>query len=184
MINFKNLKGYTKPVLRHLRWVENYVFFRTRPSIAFARRYFNKKTKLIAEVGVKEGWHARSMAEALNPLKIYLIDIKKYSQVSRFLKKISYEFIEQPSIKAAKRFSNESLDLVYIDANHSEEAVTQDIKIWYSKVKMGGILCGHDYIPIFAVHEKGVKKTVDKIFPHVQSFLSDWWVIKNENTKR
>jgi hypothetical protein len=35
--------------------------------------------------------------------------------------------------------------MVYIDANHLYEAVTVDIKTWLPKVKIGGILGGHDF---------------------------------------
>jgi hypothetical protein len=47
---------------------------------------------------------------------------------------------------AANMFDRESLDFVYIDANHAYDFVVQDIKLWYPKVKSGGYLCGHDYI--------------------------------------
>lgn len=49
------------------------------------------------------------------------------------------------SIDAANDFPPFSLDWVYIDANHSLEAVVQDLKTWYPKVKPGGFLTGHDY---------------------------------------
>lgn len=45
-------------------------------------------------------------------------------------------------------FANESLDFVYIDANHAYDFVVQDIKLWYPKVKKGGYLLGHDYIKL------------------------------------
>jgi hypothetical protein len=43
-------------------------------------------------------------------------------------------------------FQDESLDFVYIDANHAYDWVVQDIELWYPKVKKGGILWGHDYL--------------------------------------
>jgi hypothetical protein len=47
---------------------------------------------------------------------------------------------------ASNMFENNSLDFVYIDANHAYNYVVQDIELWYPKVKKGGYLCGHDYI--------------------------------------
>jgi hypothetical protein len=44
-------------------------------------------------------------------------------------------------------FEDNSLDFVYIDANHTYEGVKEDIKYWYPKVKPGGLLLGHDYLP-------------------------------------
>ena len=44
-----------------------------------------------------------------------------------------------------KQFADNSLDFVYIDANHQDPYVTQDITAWQGKVRPGGILAGHDY---------------------------------------
>jgi hypothetical protein len=49
------------------------------------------------------------------------------------------------SHEAAPLFPDGSLDFVYIDGNHSFEAVTQDLELWWPKVKAGGLFSGHDY---------------------------------------
>jgi hypothetical protein len=49
---------------------------------------------------------------------------------------------------ASNMFQDESLDFVYIDANHAYDFVKQDIELWYPKVKKGGYLWGHDYIDL------------------------------------
>lgn len=49
-------------------------------------------------------------------------------------------------------------DLVFIDANHAEEEVDEDIRLWWSHVKNGGVLAGHDYCEAFP----GVMKAVDE----------------------
>jgi predicted O-methyltransferase YrrM len=48
------------------------------------------------------------------------------------------------SASAASLIRDKSLDLVFIDADHSYGAVRQDILAWMPKVKSGGIICGHD----------------------------------------
>lgn len=69
--------------------------------------------------------------------------------------------VRADSERASDMFSNESLDFVYIDANHAYDYVVQDINLWYPKVKKGGYLGGHDYIamnwykdPNFAENKK------------------------------
>jgi hypothetical protein len=47
---------------------------------------------------------------------------------------------------ASNMFNDNSLDFVYIDANHAYDYVVQDIELWYPKVKKGGFICGHDYL--------------------------------------
>jgi hypothetical protein len=49
------------------------------------------------------------------------------------------------SEEAAPDFLDGSLDFVYIDAQHHYEAVCDDIARWYPKVKVGGIIGGHDF---------------------------------------
>ena len=57
-----------------------------------------------------------------------------------------------PNIKKNKAHSldfvasvpDQSLDFVYIDGDHSYEAVKKDIIAWIPKVKIGGVICGHD----------------------------------------
>lgn len=68
--------------------------------------------------------------------------------------------IALPSIEAAVDVPNGSLDLVFIDAEHTYDAVKADIAAWLPKVRSGGILAGHDYGSMrkFA----GVKHAVDE----------------------
>jgi len=42
------------------------------------------------------------------------------------------------------RFSKESIDFLHIDGNHGEEAVLNDIKLYFPKVKKGGFICFDD----------------------------------------
>lgn len=49
------------------------------------------------------------------------------------------------SVEIAARYNAHTLDMVYIDADHSYEAVKKDIAAWWPKVKPGGRLAGHDY---------------------------------------
>ncbi len=53
--------------------------------------------------------------------------------------------IRMDSVEASKLYPDNSIDFVYIDADHSYESVKNDINAWLPKVKIGGILAGHDY---------------------------------------
>jgi len=53
--------------------------------------------------------------------------------------------IRKNSIEASKDFQDNSLDIVFLDACHEYECVKKDIECWLPKVKVGGILSGHDY---------------------------------------
>jgi predicted O-methyltransferase YrrM len=83
----------------------------------------------------------------------------------------NYNVIKATSKAAAKKFANESLDVVFIDLDHSYEAVKEDIQLWVTKVKKGGYIAGDDY------HEnwKGVIQAVDELLPHA-TFIDDCWI--------
>ncbi len=64
--------------------------------------------------------------------------------------------IRGDSAQSASLYSDQSLDFVFIDADHSQEAVARDLAAWWPKVKTTGVLAGHDY------DEVGVRNAVDE----------------------
>lgn len=67
------------------------------------------------------------------------------------------------SIHASKKFKNNSLDFVFIDAAHDYENVKADILAWLPKIKKNGVLAGHDYYPEHPEY-CGVYTAVNEIF--------------------
>ena len=72
--------------------------------------------------------------------------------------------IRMKSTEASSMFEDNSLDAVFIDANHSYEAVLDDLASWFPKVKPGGKIAGHDYLPGNKASESGVIPAVQKFF--------------------
>jgi hypothetical protein len=73
-------------------------------------------------------------------------------------------FIKDTSVNASKSIMENSLDIVFIDGEHTFEALKDDIQNWVPKVKKGGLISGHDY-----GHGN---------FPDVKRFIDEW---VNEN---
>jgi len=73
------------------------------------------------------------------------------------------------STDAALLFSRE-LDFVFLDGDHSYEAVVADIEAWRSKIRIGGWLCGHDYANK-TFPEFGVQRAVDEFITATESSL-------------
>ena len=116
----------------------------------------------VAEVGVCYGDSSRQLAanagyvHLVDPFTMYpgysdgaILADGTVEMVRRLHEQMTgydnWSFHQLFSAKAAEIFSDGDLDLVFIDANHSFEAVTADILAWWPKVKEGGWLTGHDY---------------------------------------
>lgn len=59
-------------------------------------------------------------------------------------------------------FSDSFFDFIYVDGNHQEAAVEQDLKMALPKLKQDGVLAGHDYNPR-ASWVRGVSVAVDRV---------------------
>lgn len=55
------------------------------------------------------------------------------------------ESIRTPSTEGAKLFKDDSIDIAFIDGDHTYEACLNDLEAWYPKIKAGGMVLGHDY---------------------------------------
>lgn len=99
------------------------------------------------------------------------------SKLDKFGDKV--DLIRKTSVEAAEKIEDDSLDFVFIDANHLYDSVKQDILTWLPKVKVGCILLGHDYNKNDKDHLKNTCKVVDEIFqPEQLNFGADncWWI--------
>mgnify|MGYP001331160962 FL=1 len=78
---------------------------------------------------------------------INLKDLPGTMQVAKDrLKGLNANFIQDFSMRAVRSFADNSLDFVYIDGNHNLPYVMDDIIQWHKKVRVGGIVAGHDYV--------------------------------------
>lgn len=84
-------------------------------------------------------------------------------------------------MEAVKDFPNNFFDFVHIDGDHSYDAVMNDLIEWSKRVRVGGIISGHDYDPDWAVKlavDDYVKNnSIDNCFYSVEKRISPsfWW---------
>lgn len=80
----------------------------------------------------------------------YKLEVTDDEIYKSFLKNIAsvkhvINIVRAPSVDAATKYKDGSLDFVFIDAAHDFNSVLADLTAWYPKVKVGGVLAGHDY---------------------------------------
>jgi hypothetical protein len=118
-----------------------------------------------AEIGVFRGGYSLEILASVKPAKLHLIDewpprvtCQKPEQflgtenhrfvLERFRHEIAAGIVvvhRARSPAAADGFPDGHFDWVYIDADHTYEAVRDDLAAWRPKVKPGGLVMGHDY---------------------------------------
>lgn len=152
--------------------------------------------KIGAEIGVKSG---RNIAEVLrlHPNFIwYAIDPWKITENYRrwtpqMIAKNERQFdsrvgshpnvtkMRMLSWDAAPLIEDGSLDLVFIDGDHSYEGVSRDIEMWLPKIRPGGVISGHDYDNTDKYGDlfKGVDRAVHEFFGDDFQTAEDhvWW---------
>jgi predicted O-methyltransferase YrrM len=120
-----------------------------------------------AELGVDKGILTGMLLRAVPNLRLTAVDTFPDRHRSRRVFDLVSEYpylriLEGTTEDASGDVFDGSMDFVFIDADHSYEAVKLDIAKWAPKVKPGGWLGGHDYHPR---KFPGVVKAVSEAFP-------------------
>lgn len=133
------------------------------------------KNSRCAEIGVYQGQFSAAILEIVEPRELHLIDAWKfvpdpaYSQswfggkigqsqavMDRIFQSVQKRFAAEMasdrvkvhrglSTAIAGQFPDQYFDWVYIDADHTYEAVKQDLQAFYPKVRDGGLIAGDNY---------------------------------------
>lgn len=137
----------------------------------------------IAELGVQHGYFSAAIEYINNPTELVLVDAWQHfpgpyeqdrsdvpqAEQDRIYEFVSSRFARYPNVRvirstthdAASLFPDGHFDCVFVDACHLYDAVKQDLRDWYPKVKSGGLFCGHDYWEVNAPFIQ-VKQAVDE----------------------
>lgn len=124
--------------------------------------------KLGVEVGVDRGLFSEYMMKTIPSVKMFGVDpwsntcyedYNPYKLPQTYfegcyeeaVKRLTpfgdnYKIIRKFSMDALTDFVDNSLDFVYIDANHDFTNFAMDLQYWFRKVRPGGIISGHDYV--------------------------------------
>lgn len=79
-----------------------------------------------------------------------------------------------PSEDASKLYENESIDFIFIDADHSYEGVLNDLNLWFPKLKKQRTIAGHDY------SWSGARQAVNEFFGKNKiKVVGDSWIYEN-----
>lgn len=171
----------------------------------------NGMTGSAVEIGVYDGANAVQILSNW-PGTLHLVDPWERQDPSVYIESphIDFPSVESLAIERMLPFGNRAvfhkttsdaafiemsqdgvlMDFIYIDGNHAREQVEIDVRNWWTMVKPGGILGGHDYVDgldaVKAWHCAGIKPAVDAFAAtlglqvHVTHgpWPPSWWIKK------
>lgn len=127
-----------------------------------------------AEIGVAEGRYSATIL-GWGVERLYLVDLWRHVagglaglHLSDAVHEARYQecrqqvavfgdravFLRGWSEEMARHVSDGSLDFVHLDATHDYQSVANDLRVWYPKLAIGGIMSGHDYLtPCYGVRQ-------------------------------
>ena len=151
--------------------------------------------RLGAEIGVLRGSTMNTLLSNLPDLKMIGVDAWAYQKLTgaeceedykhydmreleRQARAVAEKYpgrcrlIKGRSVDAAEQIEDESLDFVFLDAGHTEEAVISDIVAWAPKVKPDGVVFGHDWwFPT-------VRRALDRALPGWERHEESVWSVR------
>ena len=141
--------------------------------------YLVEKHNTVAKIYVVDTWNGSQ-----NELDTFHALVKERDIYIDFMKNMEkwhgkFTPVRTTSVSAAGMFDNGSVDFVFIDAEHTDAAVTADIAAWLPKLSPSGIIAGHDY------HWEGVKAAVDRVFRPEGIRIDDvTWIIESPHESK
>lgn len=160
---------------------------------------------VIAEIGIWKGKMSEKLLQLIPNLYLHMVDrwscppkddsfFESGSQIALVDQKVFDNAFEETmgrvkyyadrctiykmiSQEAATKIEDNSLDFCFIDGDHSYEGVKTDIEAWFSKVRPGGWICGHDWGKL---NKGNVEKAVREAFgdKFELDYNSTWFVQK------
>jgi Methyltransferase domain len=155
------------------------------------------KAGAVVEVGVWEGDFSQRLLDRLRPRTLHLVDpwqfvpeqgsawyggarAESQEDMDRIYERVTARFSREvadgrvvisrePSVEAAKTMASRKFDVVYIDGDHTYDAVRADLRAWAPLVAENGVLAGDDYGDA-GWWAGGVKRAVDE-------FASQGWIL-------
>jgi hypothetical protein len=166
------------------------------------------KNGVCAELGVFQGKFASSILKRNNPKKLYLIDPywKKYGDKFPWRKRFPFSPMEAflVALERVKKYDKNKVatfvidsdenflndikdnffDWVYLDSTHAYKDTLRELDIILPKIKLEGMICGHDFFPNPKNKHHGVAKAINEWLMHHEGhelYLRDnlsQWIIK------
>lgn len=159
----------------------NWSVVRTRCSVPVLLNFM--EAEKVCEVGVRDGGFFKYLLSPESVKHAWAIDIwdnfltASQNDIGRPVEKVAESYrcfsdayrhdkrvviLKQDSATAFEKLPFD-MDFIYLDADHTYNAIKQDLNNFWGRLRKGGVLAGHDYENYyFRGLEMGVKTAVDE----------------------
>jgi hypothetical protein len=198
-----------KPEFMNGKWYTELLSYGEEQSPGYALRmaqeYFAGRTDLnVLEIGVLRGHNAVNLNKLLQPKQLFLVDPWDFcaethdnNWADTWYRVQGCENIIVIKTKSESFLnmirSDVEFDYIYLDGDHTggdidqthpEGGIRLDIQLWWPRVKIGGILAGHDY-NYSNIHDEVHLVFGDRVnhSPYHPHGGMEWWVFKEGEYK-
>jgi len=165
-----------------------------------AELFYELGYRIGAEIGMGTGTNAMTLKRKNPELILYCVDsweiydgihdftdpqqMKEWQTLAchRLREYKDIHIINKLSMDTVNDFNDNSLDFVYIDANHEWPYVTQDLFYWSKKVRPGGIVSGHDYFK--GQRADGLCHVREAVHSYVEAYHIKSFFVMDECTQK
>ena len=143
--------------------------------ILIAKMCEEAKAKIVVEIGVYAGALSHLLAETSALEHLYIVDPwiwEKFGpgHMDKIARKVekwadstsTVTVLRMGSLEAVEKFDDGSIDFIHIDQRHGYERIKSDIRAWWRKLRIGGMISGDNY------EYPPLAKGVDEILPERQ----------------
>ncbi len=133
------------------------------------------KAKVVVEIGVYAGALSHLLAETSSLEHLYIVDPWIWEKFGhRHMDKIARKVqrwadstsnvhvLRMGSLAAVEEFEDGSIDFIHIDQRHGYQRIKSDIRAWWKKLRIGGLISGDNY------EHPPLAKGVDELLPERQ----------------
>lgn len=135
----------------------------------------------VVQIGAWKGVSTTVLLATRPDIYLYSVDIKpsreEFQTVEKLLGTEALDRLERILGNSGEMDWDGQCDMIYIDGDHREAGIRADCIAWIPKVKKGGLVTFHDYIPLRPPPKNQVAKVVDVQCKRMKQFVKGGRVI-------
>ena len=86
-----------------------------------------------------------------------------------------FKLIRKTSLDAAADIADNSIDFIYVDGEHTDEMLTNELNAYWPKLKSSGVMSGHDYGIISGALHRWYNNHISEVRGNITQLMHQSW---------